>query len=171
MKTLMSLLVIMLCIASSCKKRVVYSGNHTSAPPPLMYVIVDKNGRNILDTLGLIKDTVTLAYNVNGGNVHFCDSIPYGINKNNKAVAWDYTMFLLSEGMNPSHPSQTITPVNTFALSYHGNFLGTIYFEYSGWVFNQYASWQQAKVFNFNNTPVKIDSASGEHIYVIQLQQ
>jgi hypothetical protein len=42
-----------------------------------------------------------------------------------------------------------------------------IYFE---WL-HQYATWQQAKVFTFNSTPVTMDATEGKHLYVIQLQQ
>ncbi|HEY8781367.1 MAG TPA: hypothetical protein VIM16_07135 [Mucilaginibacter sp.] len=169
MKKSMYLLATLLVIASSCKKPIINAGNQTSTPPPLMYVVLDKNGNNILDTPGLPKDSVTLTCSVSGVNTQFCDSIFYVFKKNNEIVAFDYKMILLSTGVLALSPLQTTSPVNTFNLSYHGTFLGTVYFEYLGWNHSQTTSWQEAKVFTFNNLPVKIDSASGAHIYVIQL--
>jgi hypothetical protein len=178
MKILMTLLaMILLFIGSSCKKQVSPEINSTPAAPPLNYVILDKNGKNILDTLALAKDSVTLTCNVNGVKTQFCDSIFYGfkryndINQYNNIVAWDFKMLQLSVGIESPYPLQTTSPVHTFSLSYHGNFLGTIYFESLRWNFNQNTSWQEAKVFTFNNMPVKLDStANGTHFYIIQLQ-
>jgi len=171
MKTLVRFLAIFVFIVSSCKKQAINSNNQMSAAPPLTFVILDKNGNNILDTLNLPKDSLTLTCSVNGDNTQFYDSIIYGFKENNTVVAFDYRMMLLSAGILSPSPLQMTTPVHTFGLSYHGNFLGTIYFEYLRWNYNQNTSWQEAKVFTFNNIPVKIDSSGGRHIYVIRLTQ
>jgi len=95
MKKSMYLLATLLVIASSCKKPIINAGNQTSTPPPLMYVVLDKNGNNILDTPGLPKDSVTLTCSVSGVNTQFCDSIFYVFKKNNEIVAFDYKMIFV----------------------------------------------------------------------------
>jgi len=169
----MPLIAMLLLIAGSCKKQVINSGNQTTAAPPLIYVIVDKNGNNILTSP---NDSLTFVYN---NNNKFNDAI-IDLNlvqgnlsqdylslykKYNDVLANDSKMIQLSLGIVSPNSTTLTTPVHTFNLIFNGQSLGTIYFEY----LQQHTNWQEAKVFTFNNLQVKMDSTSGAHIYVIQL--
>jgi hypothetical protein len=180
------LAAILLLAASSCKKQTINTAKSgMSAAPPLFYEVLDKNGKNILDTLNS-PDSLTLSCNDNGLDKQFSDPILnlnvnplttiakatlLGFKNYNGVAAIDYTMLQLSVGVQSPNSTALANPVHTFDLSYHGKSLGTIYFEYLRWNINQYTSWQQASVFTFNNAPVQMDSTSGRPIYVIHLQQ
>jgi hypothetical protein len=163
MKILFYVFAIGLFAVIGCKKQLIGSKTQSSASPPLMYVVLDQSGKNILDTLGLAKDSLTLTSSVNGISTEFCDSIFYAFKKNNKVVAYDYEMIRLSSE-NASNPGYT------FDLSYHGQKLGVIYFKYSNLIKSPTDSWQKASVFTFNNAPVQLDTTGGGHVYVIKLQ-
>ncbi len=133
-------------------------------------MILDKSGNNLLtSTQNLPDDSLTLTYNMNNINsqcydhildlnaLHFIDSLL--IKKYNGGIVSDGHILQLSAGIGTS------SPVHTFEVSYHGESLGTIYFEY----LRQHSNWQEAKVFTFNNVPAKMDSTTGAHIYVLQL--
>lgn len=143
-----------LLFETSCKKQA--PPNQTTAAPPLLYDIVDKNGNDILDTAGLPKDSVTITYTVSGFKTQFCDSIYTIYKPGNKIVARDYQMFSLN--------TKDMAPGTSFDVTYHGNFLGTIHFSSANWV----DDWIQATGFTFNNVPVQL--APGSHIYQLQLQ-
>ena len=157
MKKSALLFAMFLILGTSCKKQAL---NQTTAQPPLLYDILDKYGKNILDTPGVPKDSINISYTKNGVNTKFCDSIYLIFKINNTIVAGDFKMFSLN--------SQNPAPASTFAVTYHGNFLGTINLGSVTWVNNQSGSWEQATGFTFNNVPVQL--APGTHIYQLQLQ-
>jgi hypothetical protein len=177
--------IIFFATAGSCKKDSNVNKS-TGAAPPLMYEIVNKDGKVILDSANLLKDSVTLSYDDNGTIRQFSDAIldlnayqPGTVTpgyaaafKNYNGIAvLDFTMLQLSTGVYSTYPVVRGTPVHTFDVSYHGKSLGTIYFEYLRWNYSQMSSWQQASVFTFDSMPVKIDSTAGRPLYVIQLQE
>jgi hypothetical protein len=167
MKTIISISIVMLFLTVSCKKQSApYPG--TSAPPPLKYTIVDKNGASIFNA-ALATDSVLFTYP--GGQFYdyafnwsaaqppaYASYIPL-YKKYNDFIVYDaYPMLRLSD----SH-----SPINTFNLNYHGQNLGTVYFKY----LREHSNWMEASIFTFNNVPVKLDTTGGGHLYVIQLQQ
>jgi hypothetical protein len=185
MKTSMYLLMAILLLAvGSCKKQTINTGkNAMGAAPPLMYEVLDKSGKSILDTINSLTDSLTLSWNDNGVAKQFSDpmlnlnylpesatsaTLQAGYKKYNGIAAVDYKMIALSAGVeSPAPPAVLVTPVHAFTLSYHGKNLGSIHFQ----LLQVYDTWVQAKVFTFNNVPVTMDTTNGKHLYVIQLQQ
>jgi hypothetical protein len=152
MKTLIYLFAILLFVTNfSCKKQEKCC---TAAAPGLLYQVIDKNGENILNSH---SDSVTLTYN----NSQFYDRVFELITNSTGLTLIDGKMVQLNAGIG------TPNPIHTFELSYNGQNLGSIYLD----SVKQHSNWQEAKVFTFNNVPVKLDSTSGAHIYFIQLTQ
>ncbi len=148
----MYLFAIFLFIASSCKKQKECC---IGAAPGLLYQVINKDGENILNSP---KDSITLTYN----NMQFYDYVFELITTTPPGLTlFDGKMLQLNAGIGVPNP------IHTFKLSYKGQDLGNIYLD----SVKQHSNWQEAKVFTFNNAPVKLDSSSGRHIYVIQLQQ
>ena len=148
MKTFSYLLMAILFLTTgSCKKQTIPPGNAMGASPPLMYEVLDKNGKSILDTANSLTDSLTLSWHNNGVDSQFSDkmlnlnylpesaasaALLAGYKKYNGITAVDYNMLALSKGFIPTsllqgatppyYPLtfQTTNPVHTFNLSYHG---------------------------------------------------
>jgi hypothetical protein len=161
----------MLFIAVSCKKQSKDCGC-MGAAPPLLYEVVDKSGKNILDTNNSAKDSLTL---IHGGQALYDPIIngnaaTSGITGSGFSQAYQKYDGMVVFDFNMLQANSPIANYN-FDLSYHGQKLGTIYFKYWRWNHSKTSSWQEAEVFTFNNALVKMDTTGGRHLYVIQLQQ
>ena len=168
--TLEYIFLLTIILAWACKKE----SNRACCgiPPPLVYEVIGKNGKSILDTNNAPSDSLTLSqFGIRSSdpiitlNILKPGAVPaaylQAYKQYNETYVTDYAMLQGGSGGVASN----------FVLSYHGKTLGTICFKPLRWNLSASASWEEAAVFTFNGVPVKMDTTCGKHLYVIQLEQ
>jgi len=134
MKTLMYLLAIFLFVVSSCKKPNI---NAYTPPSHIYFVIIGKDGKNIIHS---VKDSLKVIYILNGvTKTSHLTVYKVQVSASDTTAVSKYNGFVISDRDKAFELQGYITDasdggVRNFNLYLNGVSIGTIYFDYLGYV-------------------------------------
>lgn len=159
MKTYLSLLSIILFATTACTKKTdVINQNRIPAPVPVIFVILNADGNNMITSK---NDKVTVSYTDNGvEKTSTCVLGKIQISLADTTTSQKYKGIGAGSDMSSFSMRQT-NPIKTFYLYLNGVKLGTVYYDYVNYA---------QKSFTFNNEPVMMDQSTYPWVNLIKVK-
>lgn len=162
-----NILILLFLFCFACKKSSIpYPTNQscTMPPSPVRFVVLDKNGKNLISSKG---DLVTISFLENGVE-KILTSIIFKIKDSN----YDTTTSNKYNGLGVGSPLgdysvRNTNPIKTFNLNINGKKIGIIYYDLirTNWEQDCYSE----KSYLFNGVDVKKDKSVIPDVSILQL--